>query len=95
MVKHKRLDEFPNYMIAPVGLIYGRRWKYLKPNKRGYVILTKQGIRYTRHVGKLVLTAYIGPCPAGYHLKHQDGNRLNNRLGNLTWTKEPFTRSRI
>jgi hypothetical protein len=41
--------------------------------------------RETRKVHRLVLEAFVGPCPEGMCCRHLDGNPLNNRLGNLRW----------
>lgn len=36
-------------------------------------------------VHRLVLLAFVGPCPEGEECRHKDGNHLNNNLGNLHW----------
>lgn len=36
-------------------------------------------------VHSLVLEAFVGFCPSGMECCHGDGNRSNNRLGNLRW----------
>lgn len=36
-------------------------------------------------VHRLVLEAFIGPCPPGMECCHNDGNYRNNRLDNLRW----------
>lgn len=36
-------------------------------------------------VYRLVLTAYVGPCPDGMVACHNDGNVANNNLENLRW----------
>ena len=36
-------------------------------------------------VHRLVLTAFVGPCPSGMEGCHNDGDRSNNRLDNLRW----------
>lgn len=41
--------------------------------------------RRTRRVHRLVLEAFIGPCPKGMECCHADGNPANNRLENLRW----------
>src|SRR5262249_29683708 len=38
-----------------------------------------------RYVHRLVLEAFVGPCPPGYVACHHDGNTANNRLPNLRW----------
>lgn len=39
----------------------------------------------TAYVHRLVLEAFIGPCPAGMEACHNDGNHHNNLVGNLRW----------
>jgi hypothetical protein len=39
----------------------------------------------SRKVHRLVLEAFVGPCPPGMECCHNDGNPLNNRLDNLRW----------
>lgn len=39
----------------------------------------------TRRVPRLVLTAFVGPCPPGMECCHADGNPANNNLSNLRW----------
>ena len=36
-------------------------------------------------VHRLVLLAFVGPCPEGMECRHLDGNHMNNWLGNLEW----------
>ena len=36
-------------------------------------------------VHRLVLAAFVGPCPEGQECCHNDGNPSNNRLDNLRW----------
>ena len=37
-------------------------------------------------VGRLVLNAFVGPCPSSkYECAHWDGNKSNNKLSNLRW----------
>lgn len=33
----------------------------------------------------IVLTAFVGVRPEGQECRHRDGNKTNNRLGNLSW----------
>jgi hypothetical protein len=37
------------------------------------------------HVHRLVLEAFVGPCPAGMECCHYDGNGYNNHIKNLRW----------
>lgn len=38
---------------------------------------------YRAYVHQLVAWAFLGPQPAGAHIKHRDGNAANNHLANL------------
>jgi len=39
----------------------------------------------SRTVHRLVLEAFVGPCPQGLEACHNNGNRYDNRLENLRW----------
>jgi hypothetical protein len=41
-----------------------------------------------------ILTAFVGPRPLGKYAIHEDGDRSNNRLSNLTWGARRFGRAR-
>ncbi len=47
--------------------------------------LRRDGKAYTRHVHRLILETFIGPCPEGMECRHLDGDSVNNRLDNLKW----------
>lgn len=49
------------------------------------VSLCRYGIRAPKLVSRLVLQAFVGPCPDGMECCHNDGNPANNRLDNLRW----------
>lgn len=62
--------------------------KARKVNKYGH----SQVRLYTKHsksgdmaVHRLVLLAFVGPCPEEMECCHNDGNASNNRLENLRW----------
>jgi hypothetical protein len=48
---------------------------------RRYVNLKGKG----RRIHRLVLQAFVGPCPAGQECCHGDGDPSNNVLSNLRW----------
>jgi hypothetical protein len=52
-----------------------------------YVVsLGRGGGRIKRYgVHRLVLEAFIGPCPEGMECCHNDGNPKNNSIDNLRW----------
>ena len=73
------------------GRVLTDRWKLMKQgtHEKGYryVNLTPpEGGKYkTFRVHRLVLGAFIGPCPEGMECRHLNGNRQDNTLGNLAW----------
>lgn len=92
----RQIPKFDNYEISNEGEIRSWRAKNgrgrasfptilagtLAPN--GYVfVFLGRGIR--RPIHRLVLEAFVGPCPEGMECCHKDGNRANNHLDNLRW----------
>ncbi len=57
------------------------------PKKDGYlgVCLFKNGKVFILRIHRLVLLAFVGPCPLGMQSCHADGTRTNNFLKNLRW----------
>lgn len=57
------------------------------PNSDGYASVTMKSnsVNYRQPVHKLVLVAFIGPCPPGLQCRHLDGDRWNATLSNLEW----------
>lgn len=55
--------------------------------RSGYlsVNLSKGNRQRTHRVHRLVLEAFVGPCPEGMESCHADDDRNNNRLENLRW----------
>lgn len=49
------------------------------------VSLCKGGKQRSAFVHRLVLAAFVGPCPEGQQCRHLDGNPRNNCLPNLAW----------
>lgn len=41
--------------------------------------------RFDCFIHRLVLEAFVGPCPKGMECRHLDGDPANNRLENLAW----------
>lgn len=60
--------------------------KYLTPRvgKRGYLIINLNA-RDTLRVHRLVLEAFVGPCPPGMETRHLDSDPAHNCLRNLCW----------
>lgn len=57
-----------------------------KPDLRVTVSLPRENGRYgTRQVHRLVMLAFVGPCPAGCEVAHLNGDSTDNRLSNLQY----------
>lgn len=49
------------------------------------VQLRKNGVPEFTYLHRLILTAFVGPCPESFDGCHNDGNSFNNRPSNLRW----------
>ena len=70
------------------GSVIGNNPRLMKcSNCQGYKIasISCNGKRFQKKVHRLVLLAFVGPCPDGMQTCHQDGDRANNSLKNLRW----------
>lgn len=69
------------------------QWSVRKPivNRHGQLRVSLKavvnGVPTTRgrFVSRLVLLAFVGPCPHGMEACHEDGNALDCRISNLRW----------
>lgn len=63
--------------------------KVLAPTRSGrghlQVKIGQGGKEYTVRVHRLVLFAFVGPCPEGMECCHYNGIHADNRLENLRW----------
>lgn len=86
----KAVADRPGYWVGTSGTVLsdqGGRLSVLKPTPRkksGHMVVCL-GRRCARLVHRLVLEAFVGPCPEGMECRHLDGNPANNRLDNLCW----------
>jgi predicted transcriptional regulator len=80
------------------GWVITDRWHRIKAhraNRYGHLKVFLSG-RDHRSVHRLVLEAFVGPCPPGMMCRHLDGDPTNNRLENLVWgTKEENAADRV
>lgn len=65
---------------------------YLKPTRssrrngtRTVALTDMRGVRKGHKVSRLVLRAFVGPCPDGMESLHWDDDKDNNALSNLRW----------
>jgi hypothetical protein len=96
-VRYLLLWGFSGYSIGDDGSIWSQlypsgkgrwrrgEWKRLKPypHRNGSLLIQLGARKY--YVHRLVLEAFVGPCPDGMECRHLDGNPSNNRLDNLAW----------
>jgi len=88
------IPNFPGYSVTDTGEVRSEPRKgrvsgrWLKPgHSDGYlfVVLCRDGKQYPCRVHRLVLEAFVGPCPAGMGTCHANGIRTDNRVSNLRW----------
>jgi HNH endonuclease len=90
---------YPGYRVSRDGEVQSRwsrtvhktltqTWLPLKPVRSGryWAVNLSDGVKKTQHlIHRLVLHAFVGPCPEGLICCHNDGNPTNNRVENLRW----------
>lgn len=81
---------YEGYLVSDDGRVWARdlgRCLIPHASPKGYslVTLSRQGERRKVRVHRLVLAAFIGPCPPGHVACHGDGNPANNHLSNLRY----------
>ena len=90
----KPIPGFPKYEVSNLGRVksYKRsNWpRLLKAtvNADGYSVLKlvdSENRSVTKGPHQLVMLAFVGPCPEGMEVCHEDGNPKNNRLSNLKY----------
>jgi hypothetical protein len=97
-VTYKPIPSFPGYRIGSDGTVWScfdsrhemtGEWRRIggSPNRDGYprAVLSRGGRKHQFAVHRLVLQAFIGPCPPGEECRHLDGNPGNAALSNLVW----------
>lgn len=55
------------------------------PSGHKYVSLSGHGSKQKALTHRLVMLAFVGPCPEGMEVCHNDGNPENNHLSNLRY----------
>ena len=76
----------------------GRVRALVKMQARGYlgVHLSREGYSKMHAVHKLVAEAFLGPCPEGMEVAHNDGDPRNPRLENLRYaTRSDNNRDKV
>jgi len=78
---HGRIKSLPRHRVLAARILSQCR------TPKGYVQVNLRCAGRVRHreVHRLVLEAFVGPCPEGMQCCHNDGDPSNNRLENLRW----------
>lgn len=94
-LEYRDVIGFPGYKVGNDGSVWSCRryrgstaWRLLKPqtNIGGYAVVKLGPGRKWHLVNRLVLIAFVGPCPEGMQTRHfPDSNPQNNSLRNLCW----------
>lgn len=89
----KHIPDFPGYLVHADGRVYSRKsCRVLAPSldTAGYLkyTLSQAGVKKTRHLHRVLLLAFVGPCPRGHVASFKDGDISNVRLDNLEWVSQ-------
>jgi len=96
-VEYRDIDGHPGYQVGNDGSVWRtRNLRTGKTRKEVHFTINDKGYRrvcLTRPGGKrqwwfshrLVLWAFVGPCPRNCETRHLDGNPANNAVDNLAW----------
>lgn len=90
---------YPGYLVSDRGRVRsidrydGRGWRIkgrllrLRVGSKGYLTasLWRSGRGRNRPAHRLVLEAFVGPCPTEMETRHLNGVPSDNRLVNLAW----------
>lgn len=89
----RQIDEYPSYNVSDLGRvknITNGLVLRLHDDGHGYwqVGLSRDGVKTSLKVHRLVCRAFHGPPHAGQQVAHLDGNRKNARADNLAWATQ-------
>ena len=93
------IEGWDDYEVSDQGRL--RSWKFCRRTPRdvlprilrqdvlpvGYrqITLKDKGTRRREYTHRLVLAAFVGPCPEGHQVAHWNGDKSDNRLTNLRY----------
>ena len=74
--------EVRSFRVSPAGRVLRQ-----SDDAYGYRMVRPcvEGKSVSKKVHRLVLEAFVGPCPPGMQCRHLNGDRADNRLENLAW----------
>lgn len=71
------------HVMVPANGSKKAHWTFGCKDRYGYLRVKINGRPYRVH--RLVLEAFVGPCPEGFECDHSNRDRHNNALTNLRW----------
>lgn len=83
----KLVPDWFRYLVSDCGDVFDTvTRKLLIPTGRNPQVWLKRDKTFrTANPGRLVLEAFVGPCPYGMECCHYDDNPFNNKVDNLRW----------
>lgn len=89
MARPKEIPSAPGYYVDADGEVYNYRGRRIaqQVTEKGYcrVHLQVNGETKSKYVHSLVAEVFIGPRPAGFQIRHLDGNKTNNSFDNIAY----------
>ncbi|WP_338836323.1 NUMOD4 domain-containing protein [Gordonia polyisoprenivorans] len=85
-----RIRSLDRTMVSAIGHTTHRSGQPISParDSKGHLVVSLYGRDHTKRsfrVHRLVLAAFVGPCPPGHEALHRNSRTDDNRLANLTW----------
>lgn len=91
-VVYKLHPTYQDYLIGDDGSVWSAKNGQLRKitpvrHRQGYYQISAHadGAQRFPLIHRLVLEAFVGPCPSGHECRHLDGSRTNNALSNICW----------
>ena len=95
-VSYREIPGHPGYQVGDDGSVWskwrrghggiGTSWHRLRPQRQNGNFTVMLGRDYQLIVSRIVLEAFVGPCPQGLVACHYpDRDPANNALSNLRW----------
>jgi hypothetical protein len=86
----KLIPGCPGYKASSDGKIWSNKTnkflcEYISQYGYSLICLYLSGSKITKRVSRLILEAFVGPCPDGMEACHINGKRNHNHIYNLRW----------